>query len=266
MFCNQCGGQIPEGQLTCPICGAYVDSSNQANAQNGYVQPDVQNQQNGYGQPYQANQQNGYGQPYQANQPNGYGQPYQANQPNGYGQPNQPNGYGQANQPNGMQQPYGQSTYSAPQKQLGMGWFNFIIYVQLFLNALLNGISSFQLFTGAQYKQNSYSMADYVYRHFPGLETADKLYGVGVLALAIFAIVVRFMLAGFKKIGPTCYFILLALNIVFAFIYLGAAASILHVSLGDLLTTNFYANVLGSVILFAINIVYFKNRKHLFVN
>ena len=248
MFCNQCGGQIPEGQLTCPICGAYVDSSNQANAQNSYVQPDVQNQPNGYVQPNVQNQPNGYGQPYQANQPNGYGQPYQANQQNG------------------MQQPYGQSTYSAPQKQLGMGWFNFIIYVQLFLNALLNGISSFQLFTGAQYKQNSYSMADYVYRHFPGLETADKLYGVGVLSLAIFAIVVRFMLAGFKKIGPTCYFIMLALNIVFAFIYLGAAASILHVSLGELLTTNFYANVLGSVILFVINIVYFKNRKHLFVN
>ena len=31
--CNNCGNQISDGQLTCPVCGAYTGAGAQANNQ-----------------------------------------------------------------------------------------------------------------------------------------------------------------------------------------------------------------------------------------
>ncbi len=212
MNCNQCGSEIQDGQLTCPVCGAYVGSAQQTDMQNNYQQPYQQNMQNNYQQPYQ------------------------------------------------------QNSYSAPQKQLGMGWFKFVIYVQLFLNAFLNGITAFMLFSGAQYNDGSYDMSELVYSVYDGLQAVDVTYGVCLLGLVVFAIVVRFMLAGYKTKGPISYFILLALNLLFAIIYIIAVSAVTDLSVGGMLSSSFYINVITSIVLLCANIVYFKNRKHLFVN
>lgn len=192
MNCNQCGAEIKEGNITCPECGAYVNSANQLNG-------------------------------------------------------------------------YGQNMQAAPQTQLGMRWFKFIIWVQLFLNALLNVVSAYRIFTGTQYKDGSYNITKYIYMFYPSLETADKLYAFSLIFLAVFAIVTRFLLAGYKKIAPFCYHGVIGCNIVFAVVYLCKAASIMDMSVGEVMTSNYKIQLLVSIILLAVNIIYFNKRKHLFV-
>ena len=46
--CNNCGNQISDGQLTCPVCGAYTGAGAQAN--NQAPQQNMYNQQGMYNQ------------------------------------------------------------------------------------------------------------------------------------------------------------------------------------------------------------------------
>ena len=153
--CNNCGNQISDGQLTCPVCGAYTGAGAQANNQT--PQQNMYNQQGMYNQ---APQQNMY---------------------------NQQGMYNQAPQ--------------QPQKELGMKWFHFVIYFQLFVSALVGLWNGFQLLTGRIYGENT----DRVYSYFSGLKGVDTIIGICYIAIAIFALVTRFMLADFKKCGPAMY-------------------------------------------------------------
>ena len=51
--CNNCGNQISDGQLTCPVCGAYTGAGAQAN--NQASQQNMYNQQGMYNQAPQQN-------------------------------------------------------------------------------------------------------------------------------------------------------------------------------------------------------------------
>lgn len=99
--CNNCGNQISDGQLTCPVCGAYTGAGAQANNQT--PQQNMYNQQDMYNQ-----------------------------------------------------------TPQQPQKELGMKWFHFVIYFQLFVSALVGLWNGFQLLTGRIYGENT----DRVYSYF----------------------------------------------------------------------------------------------------
>ena len=100
MYCQLCGATVPDGQTTCPVCGAPIDAANQ---QQGFVQP-----QQGFVQPQQPVQpmqpQQDFGQP--------MGQPMQPQQNFGQpmGQPMQPQqDFGQPmGQPMQPQQNYSQ--------------------------------------------------------------------------------------------------------------------------------------------------------------
>lgn len=262
MVCNNCGNQVQEGQQFCTVCGSPVSSVGQYNQMN-YEQP--QNaQQNAYGQS-QNGQQNVYGQS-QYTQQNAYGQS-QNGQQNAYGQSQngQQNTYGQSQytQQNVYQRMM-QDTYVAPvnHTEQGMKWFKFIIWVQLFLNAILNLREGITALTGAQYD----GMAERVYRFYENLKIYDTIYGVAVILLAAYAIWVRFKLSGFKKDGPMMYFICLGANIVIPLIYVALASGEIGVSMGDVLSNGSSTTIVGSIIMLVVNIVYFKNRKHLFVN
>ncbi len=215
MFCNQCGAQVPDGQLTCPVCGAYIGSELQS------VQP------GGYGQnPYQQNVQVG-----------GYGQnPYQQNV--------QSVGYGQT------------------QPQLGMKWFQFIIWFQLFVSALTGVVNGYNIMTGSHYDVTDWQL-DYIYNIYDGLKMLDVVTGIAFIVLGIFALITRFMLAGFKKAGPAMYLGLLAANIIFSIIYLAVFSSI--VDSIDGISSSTIINLVTCFALLIANTVYFKNRKHMFV-
>lgn len=215
--------------MNCNQCGTQVPDGQLTcpvcGAYVGSVQQNVQ--QGGYGQnPYQQNMQQG-----------GYGQ-------NSYQQNVQPVGYSQA------------------QPQLGMKWFKFIIWFQLFFSTLTGVVNGYSIMTGAHYDVTDWQL-EYIYNVYDGLKTLDVITGVAFIALGIFALITRFVLAGFKKAGPIMYLGLLAANIVFSIIYIAVFCMI--VDSADGITSSTIVNLVVCIALLIANAVYFKNRKHMFI-
>ena len=211
--CNNCGNQISDGQLTCPVCGAYTGAGAQAN--NQAPQQNMYNQQGMYNQ---APQQNMY---------------------------NQQDMYNQTSQ--------------QPQKELGMKWFHFVIYSQLFVSALVGLWNGFQLLTGRIYGENT----DRVYSYFSGLKGVDTIIGICYIAIAIFALVTRFMLADFKKCGPAMYIGMQVAGLIISIAYIASVTSIVD-GLTEYIASSTYGTMAVSIVMLICNIVYFKKRKHLF--
>lgn len=302
MICPNCNSFVEDGNTFCTTCGQPLQAQGNyqgmqygdGGAQQGYTQQqDPYAQTNGYGQPQQGYgqpQQNAYGQPQQ----NVYGQPQQnAYQPqqNAYGQPQQ-NAYGQP-----QLDPYGQpqqqnpympqgtqmNGYPAPTqgggipsfvtapdgRQVGMNWFKFIIWVQLFLSALIAVYNGIMLLTGSHYKQGGTDYKEMVYSMFDGLKGCDTAFGILYLCLAGTAIFTRFQLSGFKKKGPAIYIAYLVGALAVAIFYIIVVGGILSkygASASDIVTPSIVAQIVTSIVLIFVNILYFKNRKHLFVN
>ena len=226
MYCSNCGGLVPDGQYTCPNCGAYVGSTGQT-----YNDPN-QNMQQGY---YQNNMQNNM----QNNSFNNAGQMYQNNIP------------------------YAQQSV---QPELGMKWFKFVIYFQLFFSALVNIINGFRISTGLHYGVTSRQL-DYIYNHFDGLKMLDVCIGICIVVLGVLALITRFMLSGYKKCGPSMYIGLLIANIVIGFIYIAAFYFIVSSVSPDVsISGDTFITLVTNLTLLVLNIIYFKKRKHLFVN
>ena len=144
----------------------------------------------------------------------------------------------------------------------GMKWFKFIIYFQLFANAAVNGISALMTATGAQYQ----GQADKVYAALPRLRTLDLVYILLLLGLVVLAIVTRMQLARFRRRGPLLYYLLQIANIAVAVLYLLAASAVSGVPLSQLDLSNTIVSLGLSLVMLIINIIYFGNRKDLFVN
>ena len=158
-----------------------------------------------------------------------------------------------------------QSTESEVQgtkEGLSMRWFEFIIYIQLFLNMALNLFNAVNLISGNIYRTRGIE-AVAVYDMYPGMQMLDKLRGIMYLALIVFVIIVRQRLAKYKKNGPQLYLAflvvqMLVLGIVFDFI------AYLMIQNGN------FASIIRSAVLFGIvfvgNKIYFDKRKDLFIN
>ena len=153
-----------------------------------------------------------------------------------------------------------QSWAPAPyREEMPLKWFKFIIYVQLFLNALGYLITGMQLLTGLLYGQ--YRAA--AYAGYPALQAVDVIMGILSLGLMLMALVVSQKLAKFRRGAPRLYLIWIAAGIVVGVFYLVAASLVL----GQLVMTgSIVGNLLGNVLLILLNLVYFQKREHLFVN
>lgn len=241
MFCNKCGTPIEDGKFICSNCGAYLN----------YGQPTVNN-----GQPTANNVQ-----PTANNvQQNMYN--YQP----GYFQPNS---YSQMqNNQNMINMSPGDAAFArAERENLGMKWFKFIIFAQLFLNALANvGIAIMHL-TGGGYTSKGDSIdGDIVYRAFEDLEILDKVYGVLCIVLVVGAIFVRQKLANFKRKSEKYYLLFLVTNVVLAVLYCGIGTSITQEEIDFWNNGSTATNLCLNVVMVGVNVVYFSKRKHLFVN
>lgn len=143
--------------------------------------------------------------------------------------------------------------------QRGMKWFKFIIYFQLWAGMLVNLVTAGKYFTGAYYEGN----AEMVYRVFPALQPLDIVMGVVCLALAVYAVVVQRALAKFRAKGPMMYYLMYIVN---------TAATVLYLLIGSIIigqsafTAEVAGSIIGSLVMLFVNIPYFNNRKHLFVN
>ena len=146
---------------------------------------------------------------------------------------------------------------AAPQR--GMKWFKFIIYFQLWAGMLVNLVTAGKYFTGAYYEGN----AEMVYRFFPALQPLDIVMGVFCLALAVYAVVVQRALAKFRAKGPMMYYLMYIVNTAVTVLYLIIGSIIIGQSA---FTAEVAGSIIGSIVMIFINIPYFNNRKHLFVN
>ena len=146
---------------------------------------------------------------------------------------------------------------AAPQR--GMKWFKFIIYFQLWAGMLVNLVTAGKYLTGAYYEGN----AEMVYRFFPALQPLDIVMGVVCLALAVYAVIVQRALAKFRAKGLMMYYLMYIVSTAGTVLYLLIASIILGQSV---FTAEVAGSIIGSLVMIFINIPYFNNRKHLFVN
>ncbi len=288
MICPHCNSYVEDGNTFCTNCGKTLTAqANPYGAEPQYSQPDPYGAQQQYGQ--QAPQQ-GYGQ-YGQQPQQGYGQYGQQPQQQ-YGQPNPYMPQQQYGQPNPYmpQQQYGQPNPYMPQgnpyapvppvqagipdrvigpngEDLGMGWFKFIIYFQLFATALMSLYNAYAFISGSIYNIAGATPA-MIYKRFPSLKTVGIICGLIYLAVAGVAIYTRFQLAGFKKNGPIMYFVVIGMVIFATAIYLIGVASAVSkqgLSASRAITPNTYGILAGYITLIVVNVIYFNKRKKLFV-
>jgi len=148
------------------------------------------------------------------------------------------------------------NVFNIPAQNAGtypMKWYKFLIYFFLFLTAVLNAVTGIGNFFGG------FAALQYV-----GWGLLDSVLGIAQIALAVYAILVRNKLAGYKHDAPnflynmyifSCaltvgYNILLGLFTGFAYFDFGVVAG----------------NVIASVVMVILNKQYFEKRRSLFVN
>lgn len=227
MFCPNCGTNVGNTERFCPNCGAALNQNTaSANPQPNYQQPNYQ-------------------------QPN-----YQ--QPN-YQQPSY-------QQPN-YQQPNYQPVYQQPVQQYPypMNWYKFVIYFALFAGAVINAISGILHLTGSVWEMQDVS-ADMVYAVFGGMQAVDIIYGIGAIALAAFDIVTRMHLAKFRKTGPKFLTVCYGVAVGLALLYIILTSAVTGISIGDLVGATEIMQLVVSIVMLVVNVVYFNKRASLFVN
>ena len=195
---------------------------------------------------------------------------------NQYGQQNYDgqnygNQYGQQNYDGqNYNQPYNQPIYTNPStvssNRLGMKWYKFIIYVQLFLSALSGLVNGIKYITGSVYGD----LAERIYAWLPSMKTVSTITGILMLAAAVVAIIARQKLAGFKHDGPMFYYITCGLGIASSLIYgIALYAEINRYGSSEYASQFFSGCISGvavSVGLLIANIIYFGHRKDMFTN
>lgn len=90
-----------------------------------------------------------------------------------------------------------------------------------------------------------------------------SLWVVVCLALAVYAVVVQRALAKFRAKGPMMYYLMYIVNTAVTVLYLLIGSIIIGQSV---FTAEVAGSIIGSLVMLFVNIPYFNNRKHLFVN
>lgn len=148
------------------------------------------------------------------------------------------------------------------QPQFPMNWHKFLIYFSLWAGGILNILSGVLLVTGLTYSVFSDISPALVYAVYPGLQICDIIMGLLMVAAGAFAIVTRFLLAGFRRVGPTCLLGVYAANIVISVLYVVLASAISGMNMMD---TQTLTSLVTSVVMIAANRVYYSKRAALFV-
>lgn len=252
MFCSSCGAKVADTARFCPICGAALaapdvpSAAPSAPASGASPAPDA-----GFAAPAQP--------AVQAPASPAAAAPGQGFAPQAPA-PQAPVAYPQT--------PIVGVPYPAAAAEPPMKWYKFVIWVQLFLNALLLAVTTFQLAQGAFTFVSdlfpSFAAAyGYVPREWVLFTVFNAVFAVLFCALAVMCIVVRQELAAFRRVGPMHYYVLMGAIIGVQFLYI----VIQSLMMGTLLMNpaSFSGLAVAVAIIFA-NKAYFDKRMHLFVN
>lgn len=256
MFCPKCGTDLKEmGGVFCPKCGSKLPSN--VSSEMGQQSNGTENQRyDAYGQSsettvltnypiYHHDQQAGAD---TKRNPTSQDVHYDATRYNGA--PNQ----GYQYHPVGASNTVNVSAVC----DLPMRWYKFIIYVQLFLYAVVSLGNTAMIFTGTALGGSEY--AELAYAFFPGLKPLMLFVGVATLVLAVFAIVVRQWLASYKFKGILGLY---GLNIATTVVNLISAFGVASIVGGQIQPTS-VSSAISGVVLLVINMKYFSRRRHLF--
>lgn len=159
--------------------------------------------------------------------------------------------------------PNGTKKYVAPGKDgkpVGMAWFKFVVFVQLFAYMIFDVFDSYKIFSGKVY--DSAEAAAEIYKNFGGLQIIDYTVAGALILFVIAALVIRSGLAKFKKGAPTMYLAYLLIRVLFII----AQPIAYRINIGP--TYEFKMTSLISIafglVMFSWNFVYFGKRRHLF--
>lgn len=157
----------------------------------------------------------------------------------------------------------------SPATEYPMKWFKFLIYFQLFANAVLYLFSAISSIFGLQYDGD----AELIYYIAPGLRVVDVIYGIVCLGLMAGAIVVRQKLAHYRKNAPVLYIGFVTagsvIGLVYTFATMAVTGAISPYALGEslaLISAAVLGTLIGVGIFIPLNYIYFKKRKELFIN
>ena len=144
-----------------------------------------------------------------------------------------------------------------------MKWYKFLIFFALWAGAILNVLSGISQLTGMTYAAVGVTARDVYAYYGEGLHVLDIVMGVAMIGLAVFSIIVRFQLAGYKKQSPKMLLVLYGVSLVVSILYSIIAGAITHVNMVDSSTIS---SLVVSAVMIVVNYVYFKKRAHLFCN
>ena len=158
--------------------------------------------------------------------------------------------------------PFGGNAYFTP-----MRWYKFLIYVALFVGAVLNTLSAFTYFSGFAYMDIAgNNVTSLYYQTYPGLQIFDMIYAALLIGISVFAVYTRFSLAQFKKAGPKMLLIYYGVSNGVSLVYEIGCAFFAGTIQDPLTIASLAMTVLFTVIIMILNNIYFEKRAHLFVN
>lgn len=252
MFCSSCGAKVADTARFCPICGAALaapdvpSAAPSAFASGASPAPDA-----GFAAPAQPAVQ-APASPAAAAPGQGFAPQAPAQQA--------PVAYPQT--------PIVGVPYPAAAAEPPMKWYKFVIWVQLFLNALLLAVTTFQLAQGAfTFVSDLFPSFAAAYGYVPGewvlFTVFNAVFAVLFCALAVMCIVVRQELAAFRRVGPMHYYVLMGAIIGVQLLYI----VIQSLMMGTLLMNPAsFSGLFFAVAMIFVNKAYFDKRMHLFVN
>lgn len=145
---------------------------------------------------------------------------------------------------------------------LGMKWYKFVIYVQLFLGVAGATLGALVYFVG-QPNSLYYSITE-------GIQALDTLMGVLFVALAVLSVYVRMGLAHYRKDAPLHYLVLNGVSFALPMLYASAFETVANWGIGSRLHVPI-DGVSVTMLLMGVGFIvankrYFDRRAHLFVN
>ena len=145
--------------------------------------------------------------------------------------------------------------------KLGMKWYKFLIYFLLWAGAILNFLNAIAMLTGSIYEAEGVP-AHTVYDVFPELKSIDLIFGILLIALSIYQIVVRFALAKFKHNAHSMLKQMYICSICWEMLY----AILVTNAIGSSVIIEALVSSAVRFVIILIDEKYFKNRAHLFTN
>lgn len=154
---------------------------------------------------------------------------------------------------------YKETMQLAKEQNIGMKWYQFIIYLPLLIGAILNIFMSLSFITGTRYLNNTNA----VYATYNGLQAIDIIYGLISIGISIWALTIYVHMKKFRTKAPQYTNIYLIIRTAITAIYSIAFIGITGVA-------DSFSSDLVSVVVWISMIIYnkkyFAERESFFVN